>query len=678
MKYRGDRVAFGAPGIPPRWTRGNKDGVGTAYSGDSRLWFTIWRGIITEVYFPRVDQPQLRDMQYLISDGRTFFHEERRHLTPRIERLNEHSLGYRIVSTPPNRSYELTKEVIAAPHLACLLQRTRIRRLDGHREPLDLYILAAPHLGVGGWANNAYVVEITGRELLAAERDGLWMVVGANVPFRQLSVGYVGKSDGWNDLAENYRMDYAFDRAPNGNVALTGQLPVDDSPEFTLGLGFGRGFPQAASALLQALGRPFEVHKERFLEQWERPTRNIRSLHSHTGDLGNLYHTSYSVTLAHEDKTFPGAFIASMSIPWGNAHGDEDRGGYHLVWTRDLCRVSTGLLAAGDAETPLRVLIYLAGSQEPDGGDPQNFWITGEPYWSGIQLDEVSFPILLAYQLKEARALQEFDPYDMILGAAHYLIENGPVTQQERWEELSGYSPSTLAANIAALIAAATFARERGDANTARFMEEYADFLESHIEGWTVTTEGSLIPEIPRHYIRIHPVSVTDTHPDEDANHGTVVLPELAPERTARVPCEGGRGRGIPGTGPLRRPSGRRSHHRGFAPRGGCGPQSQHAQGTLLAPVQTMMATVSPTRGARSRARDGAAPGPCSPESEASTSSRPEGTPVRTSARSSDSRAPPASSPNRSGMGQTFRASTFSSVGPRGRPRRSSGPTPST
>ena len=198
-----------------------------------------------------------------------------------------------------------------------------------------------------------------------------------------------------------------------------------------------------------------------------------------------------------------------------------------------MCHSATGLLAAGNTQAPLRALIYLACSQKEDGGFYQNFWIDGEPYWRGTQLDETAFPILLARRLHEAKALQEFDPYSMVLKAAGYLIHHGPVTPQERWEESSGYSPSTLAAHITALICAAAFASERGQLAIAQYLEEYADFLESHLESWTVTTEGSLVPDIHRHFIRIHPADANDPQPDEDANHGVLELRNQPPATAA-------------------------------------------------------------------------------------------------------------------------------------------------
>ena len=391
---------------------------------------------------------------------------------------------------------------------------------------------------MGGWGNNARVEEIAGRKILTAEKNGIWLALAATVPFSRLSCGYVGQSDGWTDLASGYRMQWEFDMATDGNIALTGELDLGDRREFTMGIAFGDGLHNAATTLLESLATPFAEHRERYADQWNRSCRRILPLEKSASDGGDLYHGSYSLLLAHEDKSFPGAFIASLSIPWGESKGDDDRGGYHLVWTRDMVNTATGLLAAGNTETPLRALIYLAVSQDEDGGFPQNFWIDGEPYWRGIQLDEVAFPILLAWRLLRKGDLGNFDPYPMVMGAARYLILHGPATQQDRWEEAGGYSPSTIASNIAALVCAASFARERGDGATAAFLEEYADFLECHVEAWMVTTEGTLVPGIPRHYIRILPVDVNDPFPPEDPNLGFLTLANRPPGSHWRFPAK--------------------------------------------------------------------------------------------------------------------------------------------
>lgn len=510
--------AFGRPGIEPRWTHGDKRGVGTAYAASSRIWFTLWNGIITEVYYPTVDHPQIRDLQFLITDGKTFFHEEKHDLKSKCERLSGHTLGYRYTNADADNRYTIVKEIITDPHLACILQHVQLTGDEVFVSKLRLYALCAPHLQVGGWGNNGYVIEVAGQKILMAKKKGIWLALGATVNFSRASCGYVGRSDGWTDLASNFQMDWEFDHAPDGNVALTGELDLDGNREFTMGLAFGDTEHCAITNLFQALGIPFKEQLKRYTEQWDRTSSHLLPLEKFSSDKGNLYHSSFSLLLAHEDKSYPGALIASLSIPWGEAKGDADHGGYHLVWTRDMVGSASAMLAAGDRVTPLRALIYLAVSQQQDGGFAQNFWVDGGPFWRGIQLDEVAFPILLAWQLQKENALQDFDPYPMILKAAAYLMRHGPVTEQERWEEASGYSPSTLASNIAALIGAGCFARDRGDEAVATLLEDYADFLECHIEGWTVTTEGSLVPGINRHYIRILPEDVDNTNPLEDPN----------------------------------------------------------------------------------------------------------------------------------------------------------------
>ena len=171
---------------------------------------------MTEVYYPFVDHPQLRDLQFLISDGQQFFHEERHHLVPHVRNLDPFAPGYAVTTQDPQGRYAIEKEVIAAPHRPVLLERVILRRAPGFRTPLKLFALAAPHLAIGGALNNGYVVELAGQPLLAAERDGYWLVLGATVPWHRLSVGYVGTSDGWTDLNADLRMDWEYDRARRG------------------------------------------------------------------------------------------------------------------------------------------------------------------------------------------------------------------------------------------------------------------------------------------------------------------------------------------------------------------------------------------------------------------------------------------------------------------------------
>lgn len=530
--------AFGHPGFPPTWTTSSKDGMGTAYSTASRVWFTLAQGIITEVYYPTIDRPQIRDAQFLVTDGETFFHEEKRDLASEVVRMEAQTLGYHVTSSDPQGRYRLEKEIISDPHSSCVLVNARLVASDVWTKKLRLYFLLAPHLEVGGGNNSAMKIHVAGREALLAWKNSTYLALGCGRGFTRGSCGFVGFSDGWQDLNNNYKMDWEFDRAENGNVAVMGEIDLSAGNEFTITVAFGDSRHAATAVLNQSLAIPFERHRARFIDQWQRISSTLQPLDRVGGDGGHLYRSSRTLLLAHEDKTFAGALIASASIPWGDFMGDDDLGGYHLVWVRDMVNSATGLLASGDKVTPLRALVYLACSQQDDGGFPQNFWIDGTPYWKGIQLDEVAFPIMLAWRLWKAGALEQFDPYTMVKAAVRYLILSGPVTQQERWEECSGFSPSTLAAVIAAQICAADFARAHGETQAAQFIEEHADFLESHVERWTVTRQGSLVPGIPRHYIRILPADVNDVSPLEDPNSGILALANQPPQAQYSFPAK--------------------------------------------------------------------------------------------------------------------------------------------
>lgn len=500
-------LAFGAPGMEPRWTRSTKEGIGTAYHTSCRVWFTLSHGIINEIYYPNVDCPNTRDLQFLITDGETFCHEERRDLQHACEYPEKSTLSYRLINSDPAGRYRLVKDVITDPHASVFLMRTRVEIVDESlRGKLKIFALLAPHMKGLGQHNSAWWSDVDCRPVFRVQREDLNMVFGCAPDFTRRSVGYVGFSDGWQDLMDNFRMDWEFQRAENGNIALTAEIDLSNDGEFVLGVSFGRSSQSASTKLLQSLSVPFEKHRETYFNQWRRtmPLPEFE-LSGHTGDGGHLYRLSRVILLAHEDKIFPGALVASMSIPWGETKSDLDLGGYHLVWTRDLVKSASALLAAGQTSTPLRSLIWLACLQAPDGAVPQNSWINGDAYWKGKQLDEVAAPILLAWRLQRASALGQFDPWTLVLRAARYLLLHGPVTGQERWEENPGYSPSTLATVIAGMVCAAEFARRTQGEPAARLILDYADWLSAHLEEWTVTTRGELVPGKPRHYIRLTP-----------------------------------------------------------------------------------------------------------------------------------------------------------------------------
>ncbi len=388
-----------------------------------------------------------------------------------------------------------------------------------------------------------------------------------------------------------FKMDWEYDSALDGNIALTAEIDLSRGTEFTLGVGFGRSPHHAGANLFQSLAIPFEASLKSFLEQWHRTRKRLAVIdmaHDKISDsAGALFARSINLLLAHEDKVYPGAMIASMSIPWGEDKGDDELGGYHLVWTRDMVQCASALWAAGDATTPLRALIYLAITQREDGGVYQNFWIDGRPYWTGVQLDEVAFPIIGIWRLWKANALGNFDPYTSLFRACAYLIREGPATAEERWEENGGYSPSTLAANIAALICTAEIMEWRGDKHTAEFVRTHADFLESHVEKWTVTNQGTLLPGVTRHYIRINPASAEQCGPDdEDPDCGFITLANQKPGDRTQYPANQIIDAGFLELVRFGIRRARGSAHRGLAEGHRCGAEGGHAVRPVLEALQ--------------------------------------------------------------------------------------------
>ncbi len=498
-------AAPGGPGLPPRWTRGAKEAVGTAYTTASRVWYTVAAGVLTEVFYPTIDTPQIRDLQFLVTDGATFFHDERRHTRSTVACIDEAALGFDIVNVARTRQYTIRKTLIGAPYQDCVLMRSVVEASSELLPTLQVYVLCAPHLEIGGWHNNAETLDTHAGPVIVAFKGGTWMALGATAPILRRSCGFVAVNDGWTDLHDNLRMDWEYEAAYDGNIAVTAQVDVT-AGAFTVGLAFGDTRHRAVTSLFQALSTPFDAVLAHFATEWRRTAKRF-SLAATLRDrrASTLYERSVNLLLAHEDKSYPGAIIASVSIPWGTSKGDEELAGYHLVWTRDLVQCATALLAAGDTATPLHALVYLAASQRDDGGFYQNFWIDGRPYWTGTQLDEVSFPIVLAWRLHAAGALGAFDPAPMVAAACGFLIREGPTTQQDRWEEVAGYSPSTLAITIAALVCGAELLEHSGDRASAQFVREHADYLEARVDRWTVTTAGNLLPGVPRHYVRVNP-----------------------------------------------------------------------------------------------------------------------------------------------------------------------------
>ncbi len=520
--------AFGAPGLPPRWTSSRKDTVSTAYAASSRVWFTASHGTLNEIYYPTIDRPQTRDMELLFSDGETFCLEEKRDLEYDFDYIDSDALAVRVTTTDPDGRYTIVKEFITDPHHPVVLMNVKITGDETLLCRLKCYALLAPHLNGGGAGNSARSIDVAGKRSLLAWKGNTSLAFGANCGFTRSSCGYVGTSDGFQNLCRDMKMTWQFGQALDGNIAIMGEIDIALHREFTIAIAFGDGHHAAIAHMMQSLATPYDNLRARFLVQWGRAASPERLTPAST-DGGTLMRISHNVLLTHEDKTFSGAFIASASIPWGASKGDSDLGGYHLVWTRDMVQTATALLACNRTDTALRALVYLACTQRPDGSFAQNFWIDGTPYWTGIQLDEVAFPIMLAWRLSKLDALGNFDVVPFVERAAAFLVRYAPITQQERWEETAGYSPSTLAAVIAGLICAADIARTNQSTELAAFLETYADWIESHLDEWTTTTEGVLFSDVKYHYMRIRPPAPGEPFYNEQAGPGIIRIANREP-----------------------------------------------------------------------------------------------------------------------------------------------------
>jgi glucoamylase len=455
-------------------------------------------------------------------------HEEKRDFKYDFAYIDAAAPAVRVVGTDPEKRYTVTKEFIADPHHPVVLMNVKITGDEAVLSRLKAYALLAPHLNVGGARNSARSIDVAGQRCLLAWKDEISLAMGADCGFTRSSCGYVGSSDGYQNLFKDMRLSWQFGQALNGNIAVTGEIDVAVHREFTIAISFGDGHHSAIAQMMQTLATPYTDHLQRFILQWGR-SNFPDGLPAASTDNGLLTLISQNVLLTHEDKTYSGAFIASASIPWGASKGDTDLGGYHLVWTRDMVQTATALMACGRTDTALRALVYLACTQRPDGSFAQNFWIDGTPYWSGIQLDEVAYPIILAWRLWKHGGLGTFDVFPFVERAAAFLVRYAPVTQQERWEEAAGYSPSTLAAVISGLVCAADIARSRQAAELGGFLESYADWIEAHLDEWTTTSDGVLLPGVKYHYMRIRPPAPGEPFYNDQVPAGSIHINNREP-----------------------------------------------------------------------------------------------------------------------------------------------------
>ena len=506
-----DRETFapGWPGIPARWTSSAKSGIGTAASRDSRVWFTLSHGILNEIYYPRVDCACTRDLGFIVTDGLTYCSEEKRDARSRTSQVAPGVPAYHVVNTAVDGRYRIEKEILTDPWRDVVLQRVRFVPLVGTLADFRLHVLLAPHLDNRGSNNTAWVGDYKGAPLLLAARDSFALALASSAPWLARSAGFVGVSDGWRDLQAHKRLAWTYLRAEDGNVALTGEIDLEPSGGvFVLALGFGPTAMEASQHARISLLEDFDATKTEYVKGWNAWHRTLRNGSAGQGSRRTLYHQSATVLRTHESKRVEGGIIASLSIPWGFSKGDDDLGGYHLTWPRDLVETAGGFLAVGARHSARRVLRYLQVTQEEDGHWSQNMWLDGTPYWTGIQMDETALPILLVDLAAREGALDPGEQellWPMVWRAAAFLVCNGPVSPQDRWEEDPGYSPFTIATEIAALLAAADLAEAAGNRTAAKYLRETADIWNANIERWLYVTGTSLARQhgVDGYYVRV-------------------------------------------------------------------------------------------------------------------------------------------------------------------------------
>jgi glucoamylase len=503
----GDRPP-GYPGTTAHWTSSAKDGVGTSASRRSCVWFTMADGVVNEIYYPRVDQANTRLMEFVVTDGESFVARESSDTASTITPLAPGVPGYRIVSTCANGRFRMTRTLVTDPERDSLIQEVRFEPRAGHLADFHLYALLAPHLDNQGAQNTGWVGDYKGVPLLFAQREHTTLALASSVGFLATSCGYIGTSDGWTQLDQHKRLVNCYPRADDGNIALTAELDLTACDgRVVVVIAFGPTPAEAGQDARATLLEEFDATCREYVRGWTHFQRHTAVADAASEEEEEAYRLSAAVLKTHEDKWHAGGIIASLSIPWGANKGDHDLGGYHVAWPRDLVECAGGLLAAGHADSARHALHFLMCTQDADGCWPQNMWLDGTAWWKGIQLDEVGFPILLADHLRRRRALGSLKPWEMVRRAAAYLARNGPVTPEDRWEEDGGYSPFTLAVEIAALLAAADFADDAHEPDVSRYLRETADAWNSSIERWTYVTDTALSREqgVDGYYVRIAP-----------------------------------------------------------------------------------------------------------------------------------------------------------------------------
>jgi glucoamylase len=457
-----------------RWTTGDKDAVGTSATRQSNVWFTATHGTLADVLYPTVDADNLRQLGFIVTDGSTFFFDAATQGVASSRMVDDRALTFAMQVDDPDRGFSLVTEIATDPDRPAVVVRAA---LHGSTSNLSVYAYLVPHLGGSGTGQTAF---FDGGRGYVSKKD-LWLAAGGDMSTEARTAGYLGRADGYEQL-HRHSLSGRYRQAGPGRVTLTWKV-ASGAASWVTALAFRSTRASADATLDATLKKGAQAVFGDYRSGW----RVYASRLSPPPDATPLFFHSVEVIKMAEDKLHPGAIVASLARPWGDTASDDDGDvGYRKVWPRDLYHAASALHAAGDDATARDALAFMGTQQQPDGSMPQNTDLAGKPVWTGQQLDETADAILLAVRLGQPR------PGPDVGKAADNLVKNGPATQQERWEEASGYSPATIAAEIAALRAAVRF----GDAAQASAWRATAARWNASLESWTFG---------PGYYLRISP-----------------------------------------------------------------------------------------------------------------------------------------------------------------------------
>ncbi|MDB5125721.1 MAG: Glucodextranase, partial [Mucilaginibacter sp.] len=487
-------TAPGGPGTASTWNEPlGTQGYATAISPTSKVWYMLANGALQNVYYPQTDNPDTYGMQFYVTDGSGFTDNEINSTTHSIALADPKSLTWTQTNTATSGKYTITKTYVADPARSVILVNTTFT--NNSATPLSLYADYLPQLNNQGNGNTGSTDTATGD--LVASNGPVASALAASVSFTAASTGYVGTvGSGSTQLASGHTLGATYTGTTSpGHIDQTAQIPVaaSGSTSFTLALAFDSTTAAAVADASASLAAGFAATETAYQAGWHTWNAGLNSPPvSVTSSPGLLtqYEVSLMETKADEDKTYVGGFVASPSTPWGSSVSADSPGGhgYHLVWTRDEYQMASALLAVGDKQDANDALTYILTYEEGTTGQvKQNTWLNGNPMWGGNQQDEQAYPLILAYQLGRTGAAD----YARLKLLATFIAANGPTTGQERWEENGGYSPATIAAEIAGLVTASSLAAANGDTANAASWLATAKTWASKVDSWTYTTNGS-------------------------------------------------------------------------------------------------------------------------------------------------------------------------------------------